>query len=74
MKIDMVFDLGENKGNLYLSEDEAKELWARLNSFFGYKYPPYYLSPTYPTYPTYPWITSKDIIPLYINTINGTWT
>jgi hypothetical protein len=73
MKIDLAIDMGEGKSNLYLTEDEARELWAKLNSFFEYKYSPYYPYP-YPTYPTYPWITSKDIIPLYTNTINGTWT
>ena len=65
MKIDLAIDMGEGKSNLYLTEDEAKVLWAKLNSFFGYKYSPYY------PYPTYPWITNTTI-PLNTNTTSGT--
>ena len=66
MRIDISVDMGEGKGNLYLTEDEARELWKKLNSFFGHT-PPYY----YPT-PTYPWITTTGtgLVPTY--TTNGT--
>jgi hypothetical protein len=66
MKVDMVFDLGENKGNLYMTEDEARELWGKLNSFFGHT-PQYY-------YSTHPWITTGNMpIPYIINTTSGTY-
>jgi hypothetical protein len=52
MKMQLVITLEEGK-KLELSEEEAKELYGKLNMIFGEKkeYIPY------PTYPTYPWYT-----------------
>jgi hypothetical protein len=49
MKVDMTIDFESGK-KIELNEDEARELWRKLNCIFGYdllsKYTPY---PTYPS-------------------------